>query len=130
MTTLATRPVGAMIPVSDLARSRAFYEGRLGLQGMAVPGGASLTAGNGTTIYLLAVADYAGVATWPLASFRADDLAAVVADLRAHGIALEQIDDGPQQTDERGIANLDGTLLAWIRDPDGQVLSIYQPASG
>jgi hypothetical protein len=24
-------------------------------------------------------------------------------------------------------AELDGTLLAWIRDPDEQVLSIFQP---
>jgi len=128
MTRLAALPVGAMIPVSDLDRSVAFYEGLLGLSGVAVPGGYSLSTGAGTTIFLLPVAEYAGKATWPLATFRADDLATVVADLRAHGVPLVQIDDGPQKTDERGIADLDGTLLAWIRDPDEQVLSIFQPA--
>jgi catechol 2,3-dioxygenase-like lactoylglutathione lyase family enzyme len=122
----ASLHVGPLIPVSDLAASRAFYEGSLGIEGEEVPGGYLLRCGDGTTIYLLTGTSYAGRAEWPLASFRTDDIVATVEDLRRRGVPLEQISEGPQTTDARGIATVDGTQLAWIRDPDGQVLSIYQ----
>jgi hypothetical protein len=31
------------------------------------------------------------------------------------------------KTDERGIARMPGVDIAWIRDPDNQVLSFFQP---
>ena len=119
--------VGAIIPVSDLAASRAFYEGTLGLDGEHAPGGYVLRAGGTTRISLLDVASCAGQAGWPLASFQTDDLAATVAALVSRGVRLEVMGDGdPYQTDERGIANLGDMLIAWFRDPDGQVLSVFQ----
>ena len=119
--------VGAIVPVSDLAASRAFYEGALGLDGEPAPGGYVLRAGGTTRIYLLDVASYAGQAGWPLASFETDDLAATAADLVSRGVQLEVMGDGdPYRTDERGIADLGDMLIAWFRDPDGQVLSVFQ----
>lgn len=120
--------VATVIPVSDMARSRAFYEQTLGLAGEAVPGGHVLHAGDGARLYLLENAGYAGRAGWPLASFRAEDLPATVADLARRGVTLEAMDDEPPwRTDERGIADFGDTLIAWFRDPDGQVLSVVQP---
>jgi hypothetical protein len=86
-----------------------------------------LRCGGDTTIYLLAGTDYAGRAEWPLDSFATDRLEEVVAGLRAQGVALESFDEGPQKTDDRGIATMDGIRIAWIRDPDNQVLSIFEP---
>lgn len=120
--------VATVIPVSDMARSRAFYEQTLGLVGEEVPGGHVLRAGDGALLYLLANAGYAGQAGWPLASFQAHDLPATVADLRRRGVTLEEMDgDPPWRTDERGIADFGDTLIAWFRDPDGQVISVVQP---
>jgi len=104
--------VGPVIPVSDMAASRSFYEGMLGLQGEAAPGVYALRAGGDTRIFLLDGTDYAGRAEWPLASFQTDDLAAAVED--------------PYRTDERGIADLGDMLIAWFRDPDNQVISVFQ----
>jgi catechol 2,3-dioxygenase-like lactoylglutathione lyase family enzyme len=119
--------VGPVIPVSNLAASRAFYESKLGLRGEPAPGGYALHAGGGTRIYLLEGTDYAGRAEWPLASFQTDDLAATVADLRERGVELLIMGEGdPYRTDERGIADLDDMLLAWFRDPDGQVISVFE----
>jgi catechol 2,3-dioxygenase-like lactoylglutathione lyase family enzyme len=119
--------VGAIVPVSDMDASRAFYEGTLGLEGEAAPGGYVLRAGGGTRLFLLDVASYAGQADWPLASFQTDDLAATVADLTARGVQLEVMGDGdPYRTDERGIADVGDMLIAWFRDPDGQVISVFQ----
>jgi catechol 2,3-dioxygenase-like lactoylglutathione lyase family enzyme len=119
--------VGAIVPVSDMAVSRAFYEDTLGLEGEPAPGGRALRAGGTTRIFLLDVASYAGKADWPLASFQTDDLAATVADLARRGVQLEIMGDGdPYRTDERGIADLGDMLIAWFRDPDRQVISVFQ----
>ena len=93
--------VGAIVPVSDLAASRAFYEGALGLDGEPAPGGYVLRAGGTTRIYLLDVASYAGQAGWPLASFETDDLAATVADLVSRGVQLEVMGDRDPYPDRR-----------------------------
>ena len=124
---LAALPVGPVIPVSDLDRSLEFYEGALGLPGEAIPAGYLLRCGGDTVIHLLAGTGYAGQADWPLASFATDRLEEVVDELHARGLDLVRFDDGPQRTDERGIAELDGVRIAWVRDPDRQVLSIFQP---
>jgi catechol 2,3-dioxygenase-like lactoylglutathione lyase family enzyme len=124
---LHTLHVGAVVPVSDMDASRAFYEGTLGLTGEPAPGGYALRAGGGTRLFLLDVASYAGQADWPLASFRTEDLAATVADLTGRGVQLEVMGEGdPYRTDERGIADLGDMLIAWFRDPDGQVISVFQ----
>jgi catechol 2,3-dioxygenase-like lactoylglutathione lyase family enzyme len=119
--------VGAVIPVSDMAAARSFYEGMLGLQGEPAPGGYALRAGGKTRLFLLDGTDYAGRAEWPLASFQTDDLDAVVKDLRRRGVNLEMMGDGdPYRTDERGIADVGDMLIAWFRDPDNQVISVFQ----
>jgi catechol 2,3-dioxygenase-like lactoylglutathione lyase family enzyme len=124
---LADLPVGPVIPVSDLERSLAFYEGSLGLSGEPVVGGYVLPCGGDTRIFLLTDTDYAGRAEWPLASFRADGIEAVVDELLAAGVVMEQFDSGPYATDERGIADMDGVRIAWLRDPDEQVIAIFEP---
>jgi hypothetical protein len=35
-------------------------------------------------------------------------------------------DGDPYRTDERGIADLGDILIAWFRDPDNQVISVFQ----
>ena len=124
---LADLAVGPVIPVSDLKQSLAFYEGSLGLSGEPVPGGYVLRCGGGTRIFLLTGTDYAARAEWPLASFEARGLEAVVDGLHAAGVATERFEEGPYATDERGIADMDGVRIAWIRDPDGQVIAIFEP---
>lgn len=127
-TSPADLPVATVIPVSDVARSRAFYEETLGLAGEPVPGGHLVRAGGGTRLYLMGHTGYAGQAGWPLASIQTHDLPATVADLQRRGVILEVMDgDPPWRTDERGIADFGSTLIAWFRDPDGQVISVVQP---
>ncbi|MEJ2888626.1 VOC family protein [Actinomycetospora aeridis] len=128
-TSPADLPVATVIPVSDMDRSREFYEETLGLAGEAVPGGGHfLRAGGGTLLYLMSNAGYAGRAGWPLASFQTHDLPGTVADLRRRGVVMEEMDDDPPwKTDERGIADFGTVLIAWFRDPDDQVISVVQP---
>jgi len=118
--------VGPVIPVSDLNRSRHFYEVQLGMRGTPAPGGYALECSDGSSVYLLESTDYPGHAEWPLASFATDDLEAATDGLRSSGVELVTFADGPNKTDDRGIATLPGMHIAWVRDPDNQVLSIFQ----
>lgn len=117
--------------VRDVERSRRFYSGALGLEEVARPSnfrfdGAWFRFG-GTEIHLLAEADTTGGAgqdagpgaargmTHHLAC-EVDDLQAACSRLAAHGIAL---DGGPMP---RG----DGVTQVFFRDPDGNVLELFQ----
>ena len=115
---------GAVIAVSDLARARAFYEGRLGLVGEETVGGWIVRAGGGSVLYLL-VDDGAGTATWPVASFRVTDLVGAVRALRARGVPFLTQGELTFTVDDDGIAHQDGMRVAWMRDPDGSILTIF-----
>jgi catechol 2,3-dioxygenase-like lactoylglutathione lyase family enzyme len=126
--TLRSGTVGPVIPVSDLDASVAFDCTALGLDGESAPGGFALRAGGDTRVYLLPSTDYPGQADWPLASFQVADIDFAVADLRRRGVRTEV--DVPYSVGENGIADVDGMRIAWLRDPDGQVLSIFQLTAG
>ncbi len=124
---LAAAPVGPVIPVSDLDASRAFYEGKLGLTGEETPGGWVLHSEAGSTVFLLPAPEAAGQAGWPLASFRVEDIANVVDALRERGVEfMHHGPDLPFETDKRGVSAQEGIAVAWLRDPDGQVLTLFE----
>jgi len=118
--------VGPVIAVSDLARARAFYEDKLGLTGTETPGGRLVRADEGTVIYLLPGITDAGSATWPVASFRVEDAHATVRTLRSRGVPFLTQEVLPFRLDDDGISSdTPGLRVAWMRDPDGSVLTIF-----
>jgi hypothetical protein len=52
----------------------------------------------------------------------------VTDELRARGVALAEFDEGPQRTDEHGIADMGNLRIALFRDPDGNVIPVVAPA--
>jgi glyoxylase I family protein len=110
--------------VRDLAASRAFYEGILGLQPIARPelglAGVWYGAGQGE-IHLIQTPAGASVGAaperlTPLADHCAvaiDDYAATLTALKQHG--LEILETKPE------IGQL------WVQDPDGHVIELIQP---
>ena len=122
---LANASVGAVIAVSDLDGARRFYEQTLGLAAEETPGGVRLRAGGDTVLYLLSQPGDAGSADWPVASFRIDDLPAIVARLQDRGVSFLTGDDLPFDLDDRNIADQGDLAVAWMRDPDGNVLTVF-----
>ena len=119
--------VGPVIAVTELARARSFYEGALGLQGRETPGGWVVEADGETLIYLLPGVSDAGTASWPVASFRVDDVHATVRRFRAAGVPFLGPDDLPFALDADGIsADTTGLQVAWLKDPDGNILTVFQ----
>jgi catechol 2,3-dioxygenase-like lactoylglutathione lyase family enzyme len=123
---LADAKVSPAIPVSDMDRARAFYEGVLGLEGGTDTGdgGHDYPCGHGTDLHVFPSAEGAGRSSSTIAAFQVDDIEATVEELRSNGASFEQYGE-PLKTDERGIASTGDTKAAWIKDPDGNLLGVF-----
>ena len=122
--------VAAIIPVSDTARAKEFYEGKLGLEGGFEPGEPGKTtypcAGTSEIHVNLSPVGVGGSGATQ-AGWEVEDIDAVVDELAAAGVAFEAYDTDPIHTNEKGIAVLFGnTRAAWFRDPDGNMLAVAQ----
>jgi len=111
---------------TNLAASRAFYHGTLGLDIVREDeerimfrcgGGSLLTVTSSTT----GTADTQTQLAW-----RVPDLRAELADLRARGVPIQEY-DSPDPKTEDGIADMGFAWAAWIIDPSRNVLGIIQP---
>jgi catechol 2,3-dioxygenase-like lactoylglutathione lyase family enzyme len=124
---LAAAHIEAVVPVSDLEAALTFYGVTLGLRVIEhvadVEGRreARLAAGEGSlTIY---ESEAAGGSGATLAAFLVEDLDGVLAELRARGVAPLDY-DLPHLRTEGGVATIGRTRVAWIADPDGNLLAV------
>lgn len=67
----------------------------------------------------------AGSASWPVASFRVGDIRATVRSLRGRDVPFLGPDDLPFELDADGIPVTGPMSVAWMRDPDGSVLTLF-----
>lgn len=61
----------------------------------------------------------------PVASFRVDDVRATVGRLRERGVRFLGDDELPFDLDEHGVADQGDMAVAWMRDQDGNVLTVF-----
>jgi hypothetical protein len=66
-------------------------------------------------------------ATFTILNFPVDDIEKAVDELHSRGVRFEKY-EGELKTDEKGIARSqgDGPLIAWFKDPAGNILSVLQ----
>ena len=111
----------------DLAKSRDFYHGTLGLEILRQEderiifrcgAGSQLSVTKSTT----GTSDAQTQLAW-----RVSDLKAELADLRARGVRIEAYEAPDPVTDADGIADMGFAWAAWIIDPDANALAIIQP---
>jgi catechol 2,3-dioxygenase-like lactoylglutathione lyase family enzyme len=114
----------AIVAVTDLERARSFYGETLGLE-LAEEGGPEgvLIYRTGDTRLVVYASDYAGTnranaVVWSVGT----DLDAIVAELEAKGARFEHYPGLGRL--EGNIHHAAGAKLAWLRDPDGNVLHI------
>lgn len=124
---LGSARVATTIPVTDIKRSRDFYENKLGLKVLdkdMPDDSVILEAGEGTQIYLYQRPPAPSQHT--LAEFHVDNLEKVIEELGKKGVTMEQYDMPGLKTDSRGIATYEGYKGAWFKDPDGNILAVGQ----
>jgi catechol 2,3-dioxygenase-like lactoylglutathione lyase family enzyme len=123
---LSDYKLSASIAVSDMARAREFYEGRLRLPLIReqADGSRLYGSGGGASLHVYASPAHVGKATATLATWYVPDLEKVVDELRAGGVTFEHYDEPSLKTDERGIAATGDGKVAWFKDPDGNTFAL------
>ncbi|NDH50650.1 MAG: VOC family protein [Betaproteobacteria bacterium] len=122
---LTNASVTTMLPVKDMARARAFYEGCLGLKaGNFKPDGKFEYAVGGTTLALFPKPE-GTKAEHTAISFRVNNIATSVADLKRAGVAFEDYDLPGFKTVEH-VCVLGSEKAAWFKDTEGNYLCIHE----
>ena len=122
---LSSYKVSAQIAVSDLARARRFYEGKLGLCPVTGPNDqtTSYPCASGTTLHVYASPHHASKSTATVARWDVDDIERVVDELTSRGVTFERYDD-PVKTNAQGIHDSGYGKVAWFKDPDGNTFAL------
>jgi predicted enzyme related to lactoylglutathione lyase len=122
---LANAKVTTMLPVKDMTRARAFYESCLGLNaGNFKPDGKFEYAVGGSTLALFPKPE-GTKAEHTAISFRVDDIAASVANLKRAGVVFEDYDLPGFKTVEH-VCVLGSEKAAWFKDTEGNYLCIHE----
>ncbi len=122
---LSNSPVTTMLPVKDMDRARAFYEGCLGLEpGGFKPDGKFVYATGGTTLALFpkpegTKADHTAI------SFEVTDIAASIAALEHAGVVFEDYDFPGLKTVDH-VCVLGAEKAAWFKDTEGNFLCLHE----
>jgi catechol 2,3-dioxygenase-like lactoylglutathione lyase family enzyme len=115
-----------MLPVLDLARARAFYEGKLGLAPVGGrPDGKFLYRLAGGGLLALFPRSEPTKAEHTAVSFEVPDVAAEVKTLRARGVTFQDY-DLPGLKTENSVCVLGSEKAAWFLDPEGNTLCIHE----
>jgi catechol 2,3-dioxygenase-like lactoylglutathione lyase family enzyme len=109
--------------VDDVSKARRFYSETLGLRVSEEYGMLWLHIAGEWDILVYPKPDHTP-ASFTILNFPADDIEKSVDELIERGVRFERYDDS--DTDERGIYRGEGPLIAWFKDPAGNVLSVIQ----
>lgn len=113
--------------VDDVAAARAFYGDVLGIETeLSDMGILTLLLAGGdrpTVVYPKPNHEPAG---FTVLNFPVADVAGTVAALRERGVAFERYAGSPVETDDDFVFRGGGPLIAWFKDPAGNVLSVIE----
>ena len=122
---LSNSTVTTMLPVVDMARARAFYEGCLGLvAGELKPDGKFTYRVGGSTVALFPKAE-GTKADHTAISFQVTDITASIAELKGKGVVFEDYDFPGLKTIDH-VCVLGAEKAAWFKDPEGNYLCIHE----
>ncbi len=125
---VAQNKISAVVTSADLDRSREFYEKKVGLRlsPETVPNHLLFSAGDGTTLLVYGrpspnLADHTQVRFW------CADVAADVSELVGRGVEFDLVEFGDFTMVDHVLSTPVGRS-AWLKDPDGNTIALFQPA--
>ena len=129
MSATAMNQTYAKLPARDVERARAFYADKLGL--------APFGEYNNHLYYELEGSHFMVYPSGGTASgthdqlgFVVDDLGSTVAALRSDGVVFEEYEPPPGASAHDGIMDFGGVRSAWLKDSEGNLLSIAEFSGG
>lgn len=112
--------------VDDPKAARAFYEHVLGLRVTEANGILTLENGAGGKVIVYPKGAAHVPASFTVLNFPVADISAAVARLADAGVVFERYQGTPMETDAQGIFRKGGPLIAWFKDPAGNVFSVIE----
>ena len=117
-----------LVLTTSIERAKAFYRDVLDLPLVTTSDGALVFRVGDGDLRVSPVPDFAP-SDHTVFGFAVDDLDAALAKLAESGVALERIPGIPHGSDG-SFKTPDGSRVAWFRDPDANLVSVVQYASG
>jgi predicted enzyme related to lactoylglutathione lyase len=113
--------------VDDLGKAKQFYGETLGIEVTEEPPHGLLTLRiAGDRPILIYPKDDHQPASYTILNFPVDDIEAAVDELSGRGVSFEHYEGTGMDTDEKGNFRQGGPLIAWFKDPAGNVLSVIE----
>ncbi len=112
--------------VNDIQKAKDFYGQTLGLD-VSEPkmeGQIELHISGGTNILIYPKPNHTP-ATFTILNFPVKNIEEAVDELTKRGVRFEKY-EGDLKTDEKGIFRGEGPLIAWFKDPAGNILSVLE----
>jgi len=113
--------------VNDIQKTKQFYGETLGLEVSETHGLLNLHLAGGTTVLVYPKPNHLP-ATFTILNFPVADIEEAVDQLTKKGVRFERY-DGDLKTDDKGIFRGGGPLIAWFKDPAGNILSVLEESA-
>ena len=110
--------------VNDIQKAKEFYGQTLGLEISEAHGLLKLHLAGGTTVLIYPKPNHTP-ATFTILNFPVDNIEEAVDRLMKSGVRFERY-EGDLKTDEKGVFRGGGPLIAWFKDPAGNILSVLE----
>ncbi len=110
--------------VDDIQKAKEFYGRKLGLEVSESNGLLNLRLAGGARVLIYPKPNHAP-ATFTILNFPVDNIEEAVDRLTRSGVRFERY-EGDLKTDEKGIFRGGGPLIAWFKDPAGNILSVLE----
>ena len=115
--------------VNDIHKAKEFYGKTLGLEVSESHGMLNLNIGNGARVIMYPKPNHTP-ASFTVLNFPVDDVESTVDDLSKKGVKFEIYNEPNLKTDNKGIARGGGgPVIAWFKDPAGNILSVVEENS-
>jgi catechol 2,3-dioxygenase-like lactoylglutathione lyase family enzyme len=110
---------------NDIQKAKEFYRGTLGLEVSQSQGLLTLKLAGGNTVMIYPKPNH-GPATFTVLNFPVESVEKAVTELTSRGVRFEIYNEPNLKTDVRGIFRGGGPVIAWFKDPAGNILSVLE----
>jgi predicted enzyme related to lactoylglutathione lyase len=111
--------------VNDLHKAKIFYSQTLGLAVHELYGMLDVRTVGGGRVIIYPKADHIP-ATYTVLNFPVENVDEAVIELEKRGVHFEIYNEGNIKTDNKGIMRGQGPVIAWFKDPAGNILSVLE----
>jgi len=113
--------------VNDTKKAKEFYNRTLGLEVSESNGLLKLNLAGGNEVLIYPKPNHTP-ASFTILNFPVDNVDKAVDELTQRGVRFEIYNEPHLKTDNRGIFRGGGPVIAWFKDPAGNILSVLEEA--